>query len=399
MIESNERILVVAGEASGDLHGGTLVQALKQIQPTLEFEGVGGKHLQEAGLHTLFNIDRMGGMGIFEYVTTLWHHLKIFQTLSREIRRGRYRAAILINYPLFNLRLAKVLKAHDCPVYFFISPQVWASRKNRVHTIAQTGKKMYVILPFEEPLYKEVGVDVEFLGHPFIDIVKPRHTREDAFREFGLNPDTPTVGLMPGSRMSEIDYLFDDIVGAARRIQKDIPDCQFLLPVADTIDPELIRDRLRKLESPQTGSSLNIKIVTGQNYDVMQCSDCLIIASGSATLEAGLLGCPMVIVYKVHPLTYFIFRLLTDIRIFGLINIVAGELVVPELLNEQVNPEAIAAKALPMLTQPETNRALRERLRKVRESLGTPGVVDRIAQSIVDSLNQPSHSTNEKISI
>lgn len=399
MIESNDRILVVAGEASGDLHGGNLVQSLKQLQPNLKFEGVGGTHLQKAGLHTLFDIDRMGGMGIFEFVTTLWHHIKIFRALSKEIRRGRYRAAILINYPFFNLRLAKVLKAHDCPVYYFISPQVWASRRNRVHTIAETGKKMYVILPFEEPLYQEVGVDVEFLGHPFIDIVKPKYSREEGFREFGLTPGSPTVGLMPGSRMSEINYLLEDVVGAAQRIQKEIPDCQFLLPVADTIDPQLIRDRIQTLEGTQAGRSLDIKIVTGHNYDVMQCSDCLLIASGSATLEAGLLGCPMVIIYKIHPLTHFIFRFLTDIRIFGLINIVAEELVVPELLNEQVNPETIAAKALPMLTQPETNRALRNRLLQIRESLGEPGVVERIAQSILDSLNLPTGTTNEKVSI
>ncbi len=398
MAESNKRILVVAGEASGDLHGGNLIQAMQKLQPQLEFEGVGGHHLQQAGLNTLFDIDRMGGMGIFEFASTLVHHIKIFRTLSKNIRRGRYGAAILINYPFFNLRLAKVLKKHNCPVYYFISPQVWASRKNRVYTIAETGRKMYVILPFEEPLYREVGVDVEFLGHPFIDIVKPQYSREQAFQEFGLQPDVPTVGLMPGSRMSEINYLLDDIVGAARKIRAQIPNCQFLLPVAETIDPQLIRDRVQALE--QKGSdSLNIKIVTGHNYDVMQCSDCLIMASGSATLEAGLLGCPMVIVYKVHPLTFLIFRFMTDIKWFGLINIVAEEGVVPELLNEQVNPETIASKALPMLTQPETNRALRDRLLKVRESLGTPGVVDRIAKSIVDSLNPTTGTTNEKVSI
>ena len=382
---SSDQILIVAGEASGDLHGGHLVRALKTQHPELQFEGVGGKHMQEAGVSTLYDIDRMGGMGLFEIVNGLWHHIDIYRKLSREIAKGKYRAAILINYPFFNLKLAKVCKQWNCPALFYISPQVWASRKSRVNVIRETVSKMYVILPFEEEIFRKAQVDVEYLGHPFIDIVQPQVSREEALWEFGLDPAVKTVGLLPGSRMSEINYLLDDMVGAAQIIQKELGQCQFLLPVADSIDPEFIRKKLGK-------NSLGITILTGRNYDVMNCSDMLIMASGSSTLEAGLFTVPMVIIYKIHPLTYFIARLITHITHFGLINIVAGAEVVPELLNKQVTPERIAAEALKVLKNPEQAQAVRERLQKVRESLGAPGVVARIARSMAKSMNLTSGS-------
>ncbi len=381
----SDQILIVAGEASGDLHGGHLVRALKAQQPQLRFEGIGGKHMQEAGVHTLYDIDRMGGMGLFEFLNGLWHHLEIYRKLSREIAKGKYRAAILINYPFFNLKLAKVCKRWNCPALFYISPQVWASRKGRVNTIRETVTKMYVILPFEEAIYREARVDVEYLGHPFIDIVKPKLSREEALKEFGLDSAVKTVGLLPGSRMNEINYLLDDIVDSARIIQRELGQCQFLMPVADSIDPELIRKRLG--ENP-----LSIKMLTGRNYDVMNCSDALIMASGSSTLEAGLFTVPMVIIYKVHPLTFFIVRFVAHYTHFGLINIVAGEEVVPELLNKQVTAERIATEILKVLRDPEQARAVREKLQKVRESLGTPGVVARIARSMADSMNLSSGS-------
>ena len=381
----SDHILIVAGEASGDLHGGHLVRALKAQHPQLHFEGIGGKHMQDAGVRTLYDINRMGGMGLFEFINGLWHHIEIYRTLSREIATGKYRAAILINYPFFNLKLAKVCKRWNCPSLFYISPQVWASRKGRVNTIRETVSKMYVILPFEEEIFRKARVDVEYLGHPFIDIAHPQVSREEAFQEFGLNPEVKTVGLMPGSRMSEVNYLLEDMVGAARMIKNELGDCQFLLPVADSIDPELIRQRLG--DNP-----LGIQLLSGRNYDVMNCSDTLIMASGSSTLEAGLFTVPMVIIYKVHPLTYLIARFFTHITHFGLINIVAGEEVVPELLNEQVTAERIAAEALKVLKDPNQSRRVKERLQKVRESLGAPGVVTRIARSMADFMNLSPNS-------
>ena len=383
------RVLIVAGEASGDLHGGHLVQALREQSLGVEYEGVGGKHMRDAGVRTLFDIDRMGGMGLFEFFGALWHHLTVFRRLSAKIRQGHYQAAILINYPVFNLRLAKICKQAGCTALFYISPQIWASRASRIHAIRESVTKMYVILPFEEQIYKDANVAVGFFGHPFIDLARPQMSREETFQEFGLDPDIKTVGLLPGSRKSEVNYLLDDMVGAARIIKEKLGACQFLLPVADTIDPATIHQKLG--DNP-----LNIKILSGNNYEVMNSSDCLILASGSATLEAGLLGCPMVIVYKVHPLTYFIAKFFTHITHFGLVNVVAGEGVVPELLNEQVTPERIADEALQVLQNPERMQAVRARLQQVRQALGAPGVVQRIAQSMIETMNFPAGMPDEK---
>ena len=383
------RVLIVAGEASGDLHGGHLVQALRERSPEVEYEGVGGKNMRDAGVRTLFDIDRMGGMGLFEFFGTLWHHLRVFRKLSAKIRQGHYQAAILINYPVFNLKLAKVCRQAGCPALFYIGPQIWASRSGRIHAIRENVTKMYVILPFEETIYKEANVAVEFFGHPFIDLARPKKSREEFFKELDLDPNIKTVGLMPGSRMSEVNYLLDDMAEAARIIREKLGACQFLLPVAHTIDPEILRQKLK--DNP-----LGIKIILGNNYEVMSSSDYLILASGSATLEAGLLGCPMVIIYKVHPLTYFIAKFFTHITHFGLVNIVAGEGVVPELLNEQVTPERIADEALQVLENPERMQAIRARLDKVRQSLGAPHVIQRIAQSMIETMNLPAGKPDEK---
>lgn len=379
----SEQILIVAGEASGDLHGGHLVQALKARHPQLKFEGVGGKHMQEAGVHTLSDIDRMGGMGLFEFASTLWHHIQVFRKLSRQIATGKYRAAILINYPFFNLKLAAVCKKHNCPALFYIGPQVWASRPGRVNTIRETIDKMYVILPFEEAIYQKAQVPVEYLGHPFIDIAQTPLTREAFLEECGLDPNIKTVGLLPGSRLSEVNFLLDDMVAAAHIVQKELGQCQFILPVANSIDPKLIHQKLG--DNP-----LGITVLNGRNYDVMNSSDCLIMSSGSATLEAGLFAVPMVIIYRVHPLTYFLAKHFTNITHFGLVNIVAEEGVVPELLNEQVTPERIAAEALKTLKDPDRHRAVKERLQQVRESLGAPGVVARIADNMANFMNLPN---------
>jgi len=277
----------------------------------------------------------------------------------------------------------------EVPVFYFISPQIWAWRKGRIKQIRETVSRMFVVLPFEESLYREAGVDAEFLGHPFADKVHPSMDKEDACREFNLDSGQTIIGLLPGSRKNEIQSLLDVMVEAAQKIQNELGNCQFVLPVADSIDPEIIQRRLE-------GNPLNIRFVTGKTYDVMNCSDFLIIASGSATLEAGILGCPMVIVYKLNPVTYFLARILIDTEMIGLVNIVAGEKVVRELIQGEATPENIKREAVNLLKNPERLEAVRSRLLKIRESLGKPGVMNRVAESICQYLNEP-HG-DEKIS-
>jgi lipid-A-disaccharide synthase len=386
------KLLVVAGEASGDLHGGNLTKALKSLIPGVEMEGTGGNSMREAGVSILFDINKMGAVGIVELVGSFFHHFKIYRKLSSAIAQKKYDAAILVNYPGLNLRLAKRCKAAGCPIFFYISPQVWVWDRGRIKSISKTATKMYVILPFEEKIYKDVGVDVEYHGHPFIDIPLPKESREDFLQGLGLNPDKKTIGILPGSRMNEIGTLLNDMLDASAIIKRKIPDCQFILPVADTIDPNHIHEKLG--ENP-----LDIKVVTQKTYNVMTESDFLMVASGSATLEAGILACPMVIIYQVHPLTLKIFNAFESLEHFGLINILADERVVPELLNQHASPEKIAEEALRILEDPEYNSNIKEKLIAMRKTLGEKGVTERIANSIAQKLKQIELAADEKISI
>jgi lipid-A-disaccharide synthase len=389
MNKQSLRTLIVAGEASGDLHGSHLVEALKKLRPECRFFGMGGKKMRSEGVETFFDIERMGAVGAVELLAELPHYLKVYRLLSREISSGRYDAAILIDYPTLNLRLARLCERAGVPVFYFISPQIWAWRKGRINQIRQTVNRMFVVLPFEENLYRSAGVDAEFLGHPFADKVYPAMDKADALKEFHLNSDQKIIGLLPGSRKNEIFSLLQIMHEAAEKIQNELGNCQFILPVADTIDPELIRQQLK-------GNPLNIRLVTDKTYDVINCCDFLIIASGSATLEAGILGCPMVIIYRLKAFTYFLARILIDTEMIGLVNIVAEERVVPELIQGDVTPENIAREAIAHLKDPERMQKVRARLLQIRESLGEPGVMDRVAKSICQYLDQ--QTGNEKVS-
>ena len=381
MNKEEPHFLIIAGEASGDLHGAKLVQALLDAYPKARFTGMGGGRMRDAGVNTLFGIERMGAVGFVEIFSDFGHYFGVYRALVKEIESLKYTAVILIDSPTLNLRLAKHSQKHSCPVYYFISPQVWAWRKGRIEDIRKSVHKMFVILPFEEKMYQEAGVDAEFLGHPFIDVVHPTRTRGDSLKKFALDSHKKTVGLLPGSRMNEITSLLEEILLAAEKIKKEMGECQFLLPVADTIDPVLIQQKL--------GSNpLGIKILTGETYNVMNTCDALIIASGSATLEAGIIGCPMVIIYKLNPLTYWLALMLINTPYYGLINIVAGESVVPELIQSKANAENIAAEVLKLLKNPEYCQEVRARLLLVRKNLGRPGVMKAVAASMVDSLSK-----------
>ena len=381
MTKEEPHFLIIAGEASGDLHGAKLVQALLDVYPKARFTGMGGGRMRDAGVNTLFGIERMGAVGFVEIFSDFGHYFGVYRALVKEIASLKYTAVILIDSPTLNLRLAKHSRKHSCPVYYFISPQIWAWRKGRIKDIRKSVHKMFVVLPFEEKMYQEAGVDAEFLGHPFIDVVHPTRTRGDNLEKFALDSHKKIVGLLPGSRMNEITSLLDEMLLAAEKIKREMGECQFLLPVADTIDPVLIQKKL--------GSNpLDIKILTGETYNVMNTCDALIIASGSATLEAGIIGCPMVIIYKLSPLTYWLALMLINTPYYGLVNIVAGESVVPELIQSKANAENIAAEILKFLKNPEYCQEVQNRLLLVRKNLGRPGVMKAVAASMVDSLSK-----------
>ena len=384
------RFLIVAGEASGDIHGGGLVRALKKIHPNCKFSGLGGNRMRKEGVKTFYNINRMGAIGVVELLRDLPHYLTVYRKLAREIESGYYDAVILIDYPTLNLRLAKLCHKYSCPALFFISPQVWAWRKGRMKQIRRTVDKMFVIFPFEEVMLKKEGINAEFVGHPFIETVKTSMTREEAMKEFLLDTKRKTVGLLPGSRNNEIQYLLDLMIDSAAEIRKQIKDCQFILPVANTLDSGVFRERLKS-------NPLDIRVVEEKSYDAMNCCDFLIIASGSATLEAGLLGCPMVIVYKLNWITYWLARAFVKIKLYGLVNIVAGEEVVTELIQNKATVKNITKEAIKILSDSEKHESLRSSLLRVRKSLGESGVLDRGAVGILEFLRK--RMQNEKISI
>ncbi len=375
-------ILIIAGEESGDLHGGNLVKALKEIHPDISFKGIGGEKMRRAGVETIFGIENMGTVGLAEIFGSLFFYINVYRVISAEIAKKQFDAAIFIDYPTLNMMFAKLCSRINCPAFFFISPQIWAWRSGRIKKIRRIIKKMYVVLPFEEPIYKKANVPVEFVGHPFVEIVKPTLTSEEAKKQFGLAPEKYTVGILPGSRKSEIEFLLDPMLQAAKKIQEEIKDCQFVLPIADSIDPEDIKKRISKY-------SLEIKAVQNNNYNAMNCSDCLMIASGSATLEAGLLNRPMVIIYKLKPLTYWAAKQLVKIKNFGLVNIVAGETVVPELLQHEVTPENISEEVLRFYRETSYREEIQKKLSKIRDSLGEPGFAIKTAQSICKELGLP----------
>jgi lipid-A-disaccharide synthase len=385
--EDSTNYLIIAGEASGDLHGSKLVSALKARLPKARFTGMGGTKMQKAGVDTLFGIERMGAVGIVEALGDFAHYYKVYRTLMREIASRSYDAVILIDYPTLNLRLAKQSKRFDCPVFYFISPQVWAWRKGRIQDIRNSVRKMFVILPFEEKIYLDAGVDAEFLGHPFVDLVHPSRTRKESRKKYALNPEIKTIGLVPGSRMNEVNSLLDVMVQAAQKIHSELGSCQFLLPVADSIDPDLLRQRLG-------ANPLGIQLIEGEPYDVINSCDMLIIASGSATLEAGILGCPMVIIYKLNPLTYILAKLLVNTPLVGLVNIVAEEEVVPELIQGKVTAKNICNEVLAVMQVPEKEKEVRKRLLKIKSTLGDSEVLKGMANRIADVMDKIG--TNEK---
>jgi lipid-A-disaccharide synthase len=376
----SKKILMVAGEVSGDLHGALLMEAILRIDPEVQFFGVGGERLGRMGMKLLYHSQSLSVVGITEVLLKIRLIMKALRGLKQSLDRERPDLIILIDFPDFNLRLAKIAHRKGIPIFYYISPQVWAWRPKRVKLIAQWVKKMVVLFPFEVPLYEAAGVNVEWVGHPLLDIVKPALSKEAAFQRFGLDPKQRTIALLPGSRMHEVKRLLPPLLASAQLLQKETPDLQFIIPLAPGILQGTLSPWMRNISVP-------VKVVEGWTYDVMNISELLITASGTATLEAAILGKPMVIVYKVSFFSYWIGRALIRVDHIGLVNLVAGKEIAPELIQNDVNPQRVAEEALRILRDPILSRRMTEMMAGVRQSLGEPGAAQRAAH-IVTSLLQ-----------
>ena len=371
------KIMISVGEASGDLHGASVANALKQLRPDIELVGMGGQAMRAAGVEIIYDIADLGVIGIVEVIKNLRRLFRLRDFLADYMRANRPDALVIIDYPGFNVRLAKVAKKLGIPVVSYISPSVWAWGQGRAKEVAETVQRVAAIFPFEADVYREAGASVTFVGHPLLDIVEPAMERAAAFAYFGASPDFPRVLLMPGSRKQEILNLLPDMLAAAEKIALQAPGCQFFLPVASTIPREMLHTILEKY-------NVQITLTNDQTYDLMNICDVAVAASGTATLETSLLKVPTVIIYRVNALTYLIGKQLVKIPDIGLPNIVAGRRIVPELLQDDVNPDAIAAATVRLLVNTEARRQVVADLEEVHTKLGETGAVNRVAEVILE---------------
>lgn len=365
--------MIVAGEASGDMYGAMLAREIRELAPDSSFLGMGGAGMRAAGVKTVIDANDMAVVGLVEVVAHFPVILNAFTALKRIIRTEPPDLVVFIDYPDFNLRLAKVAKRAGVKVLYFISPQVWAWRAGRVRKIARLVDHMAVLFPFEVPYYEKEAVPVTFVGHPLLDMVRPEMTRDEAFARFRLDPAKKTVGLFPGSRRSEIKTLFPVILEAAQLLTKDFPGIQFILPLASSLRDEDIRSQI-------VAAGLEITVVAGRTHDVIQVCDAIITVSGTVTMEIALIGIPMAIIYRVSPLTYAVGKHLIKVDHIGICNIVAGERVVKELIQDDAEPGKIAAEITAILTDPVYAAAIRAKLATIEAKLGSGGALGRVAR-------------------
>jgi lipid-A-disaccharide synthase len=382
---SVKKILLVTGEASGDLHGSHLVKHLKRRDPSLRIYGIGGEELRKAGMEILFHAQELSVVGIVEVCARLPQIVKAFQTLKREIVSAPPDLLILIDYPDFNMRIAAVARKHGVPVLYYISPQIWAWRQNRVKKIARLVDQMAVVFPFEAPFYEQHGVPVQFVGHPLMDREVPVMDTQALLQQFAMKSQWPIVGLLPGSRKSEIDRLLPVMLGSAVLIQKEFPEAQFIIPVAPGIREEDIKERAMR-------HGLAVTLVKEQLHQALHICHLVLVASGTATLETALMKKPMIIMYRIALLTYLVGRLMIRVPTIGLANIVAGRKIVPELIQEDASPQKIFQEVVLLLKDPQRMTAMEQELARVGELLGSAGASERVAAMAYDMINKKAEA-------
>jgi len=372
------RALVITGEASGDLHGGHLIRAAKQIDPQLGFFGLGGKCMAEAGCEILIPAEQLAVMGlveVIEYFPVIYRALKQLKQIIRGPAPPDL--LILIDFPEFNLRLARHAKQAGIPVLYYVSPQIWAWRQWRAKKIARLVDRLAVILPFEADFYRGFNIDVSYVGNPLLDEAEVGLDRKTLLMSLGLDTNHPVIGLFPGSRQNELRYNLDTLIAAAEQVRQRYPQVQFLLPVASSFEPEVFSDRLVHMDLPVTLTQQNI-------YDVANACDAVMTVSGTVTLQTALVGTPMAVIYKMAPLSYAISKRLVKIPFISLVNIVAGREVVREFIQQDATPAALADEITRILKDNNYARTMRDGLLGVRQQMGEKGCSERVARMAVE---------------
>ncbi|MBI5149232.1 MAG: lipid-A-disaccharide synthase, partial [Candidatus Omnitrophica bacterium] len=379
MGQTQKHFIIVAGEASGDLHAAHLVDELKRIDPGLTFSGVGGARMRASGVELYRDMSSLAVVGFLEVLKHYREIREVFNLVLKKMDAVKPQAVILVDYPGFNLRLAKEIKKRGIPVIYYISPQVWAWKANRVRQVAQYVDKMLVFFPFEKEFYAQRGVQVEFVGHPLVDSVRPTMPEIEFMKTHGLVSHRLTIGLLPGSRQNEIHQILPVMLEAADLLHQEFKQTQFIVLKAHTIERTLLEPLCQK-------ASCQPIIIDEQTYDGINASDLCMVASGTATLETAILEKPMVIVYKTSLLTWLLARYLVKIPHIGLVNVVAGKKVVPECVQFEANGKEIAAELKKIFTDEVRISGIKTDLRKVKETLGPGGSAQRCAGIIYSAI-------------
>ena len=378
-----KKILIIAGEASSDYHAASLVKAINSIRDDMNFFGIGGEDMQNAGVNVIYNIIDLAVIGPADLIKYYNKLRRIYNDLCYRIKQDKPDCAILIDYPGFNLKIAKDLKSQGIPVIYYISPQIWAWGSGRIKKMKHLVDKILVFFKFEESLYQKEGIDVTFVGHPLLDTVKQTKDRNELISQFRLKPQKVTIGMLPGSRKDEVIRILPIMIKTAKLIQETMgaDNVQFLLPVAKTLEIKLVKDILKEAKS-------NITIIEKDTYNAISLCKVAMVASGTATLETALLGVPMAIIYKVGLFTYLVAKTVIIIRIpyIGLVNVVAGEKVVPEFIQCGAKPKLIAEYLLKLLKDENYWQKTKKQLLEIKSKLGAPGASMRAAKEVVDFL-------------
>lgn len=370
------KIMFSAGEASGDMHGANLARALKALDPDIELLGMGGSQMAQAGVRIVYDINNLGFIGVGEILRKIPFFFRLRTQLLQVMQEEKPDVLVCIDYPGFNMRLIEKARAAGIRVVYYILPTIWAWHKSRGKVIAEHTDLAISLFPFEAKLYEELGARVAYAGHPLLDVVHPELTKDEALQAFGLDAAKQTILLMPGSRLQEVRGLLPVMLAAVKEIMAQRDGVQFLIPRASTIDESVLQELIpADLE--------NVHVASGHVYDMMNISTAAVAASGTATLETALMGLPTLLIYRVSSLTYWLSKILVHIQSIGLPNIIMGHRIMPELWQDEVTPEAIAADMVTLLTDKQVWQERHKAMLSVRKEMGEPGAVRRTAEIIL----------------
>ena len=374
--------MISCGEPSGDLYAGALAVEIRRRQPDAAIFGLGGQRLMAGGGELIADYRGLSVTGLVEAIRVLPKSLSVFNRLVDVARTEKPQALVVIDFPDFNFRLAAAVKKLGVPIIYYISPQLWAWRKSRMQVMKRLADRVLVIFPFEEQIYRDAGVPVQFVGHPLVDLARAQEPKDSFLAELGLDPGRPIVALLPGSRPNEVERLLPVMRDAVALISARVPDAQFVTARAPSLDDRLF--------SNMKWNGVRPVEVLARTDDVLAISDVAITASGTATVQAALHGRPMVVVYRLSPLTYRLGRRFLLVENVAMVNLIAGRRLVPELIQENCTAENIAAETLTLLTNPERADETRRGLKDVRAKLGGPGASGRAAEAVLEVVESRS---------